>query len=320
MTYSRYRRPIPALPAADSLPFPGNLIRQCSDCDLRKGCTAPVPGDGVTPAYVMFVGEAPGKDEDEWGYKPFVGKAGQQLNYLLMQCGLNRENIYISNTVHCRPFNNREPKADEIKACAKWLNIELGLVQPQIIVAMGAPAIRWFLGNDAGTVEHLHGRPIEKDGQIILPCYHPAAGLYDTAILRFIGDDFRVLRGLLNGKTVADYTIKDEYPNPDYRVVDTKQKIDEMMVAIHFNEQVAIDVETVKWDTELWSLQASVRPGTGFFLPIAAGYKGRIDVKSWNKPIIVHNYLHDINQLDIPDNDFFYSMVMAYLLGFSQGL
>jgi uracil-DNA glycosylase family 4 len=319
-SYSYRSRPIPVLPNPSTLPFPGNLIRQCSDCDLGAGCTAPVPGDGNTPAYVMFLGQNPGKQEDAWG-KPFIGQAGQQLDYLLMQCGINREDVYITNVVKCLTRNNAPPKPASVKACAKWLNIELGLVQPKIIVAMGAFAIRRMLGDDADTVEHLHGRPIEKDGRIILPCYHPAAGLHDTSTLRFLYDDFQVLRGLLQGKTVDDYTIRDEYPNPDYRVVGGDiVGIAKTLLYTHNMANVAVDVETVNRDTRLWSVQVSSEPGTGLFIPVSSLFKDKFDTRPWGSQVIVHHYLNDVKWLDIPEDNFWDTMCSAYLLGLHQGL
>ena len=318
MANYRYSRPIPALPPIASLPFPGNLIRQCSDCDLRQGCQSPVPGKGSSPAYVMLLGQNPGTEEDQWG-EPFIGKAGQQLNYLLMQCGVNREQVYITNVVHCLTRGNAPPKPNQVKSCSKWLSIELGLVQPKIIVAMGAFAIRAMLGDAADTVEHMHGRPIEKDGRIILPCYHPAAGLHDTATLRFLAEDFQVLRGLLHGKSVAEYTIKDEFPNPAYTVAganDRKRIADEITEA----GQVAIDVETVDRDTKLWSTQFSTRPGTGWFVQDKVHLPGRLNCTKWGSQVIVHHYLSDTRWLNIPEDNFFDSMVGSYLLGLPQGL
>lgn len=319
-SYSSYRRPIPVLPPAESLSFPGNLVCSCSDCDLRTGVTRPVPGEGTQPAYVMLLGQNPGKEEDIYGH-PFIGKAGQQLEYLLFQCGINREDVYITNVCKCLTRNNAPPKPAHVLACSRWLNIELNLVQPKIIVAMGAFAIRAVLGDSADTVEHLHGRPIEKDGRIILPCYHPAAGLHDTSTLRFLAEDFQVLRGLLQGKTVADYTIKDEYPSPDYRVVDNSDSEYKLGQEIHDSSQgVAIDVETVNQDTKLWSVQISTRPGTGWFTKASDNYKPPFPCNEFNKQIIVHHYLSDTRWLDIPEDNFFDSMIAAYLLGLPQGL
>ncbi len=319
MSDYRYRRPIPVLPDPTTLPFPANLIRQCSDCDLRQGCNAPVPGDGVTPAYVMFLGQNPGKEEDEWG-KPFIGKAGQQLDSLLLQCGISREQVYITNVIKCLTRNNAPPKPASVKACSKWLDIEMSLVQPKIIVAMGAFAIRRMLGDDAGTVEHLHGRPIEKDGYIILPCYHPAAGLHDTSTLRFLYDDFQVLRGLLVGKSITDYNIADEYPNPDYRVADTNDRLKRVLSEVRDSEQFAVDVETIEGDTRLWSVQISTQPGTGWFIPVSNGCGGKMNLGGSLSRTIVHYYLHDVQWLGIPDDNFVDTMCQAYLLGLPQGL
>jgi hypothetical protein len=200
------------------------------------------------------------------------------------------------------------------------LDLELAMVSPRIIVALGVPATRWFLGSDTDTMEHMHGRPIEKDGRIILPCYHPAAGLHDTGALRFVYDDFQVLHGLVNGASVEDYELRDEYPNPDYRVVDTKRELDKAVTAISLSPQVAVDVETIKQDTELWSVQTSIAPGTGVFIPMKLGYSGRLDTRPWGAQVIVHFYLNDVNWLDIPEDNFVDTLVMAYLLGLPQGL
>src|SRR3989304_4003709 len=103
---SRYpRRIAPPLPPPESLPFPANLIRLCSDCSLRAGCKSPVPGDGVIPTEVMLVGQNPGAQENDWG-KPFIGQAGQYLDSLLFQCGVSRDSVYITNLVKCLSPNN----------------------------------------------------------------------------------------------------------------------------------------------------------------------------------------------------------------------
>lgn len=316
----------PPLPDPSTLPFPGNLIRLCHDCGLRETCTAPVPGFGPAPAQVLFCGEGPGAEEDSWGYKPFVGKAGKQLDSLLMQCGLNRESVYLTNTVHCRPPGNRKPKPEEIESCRRWLSLELGIVQPRIVVALGAPAIHWFLGG-VDSVEHLHGKPIEKDGRIILPCYHPAAPMHgDTSLLRFLYDDFQVLRGLLHDRPVSDFLVADEYPNPVYRVADTSELVQKMLSEAREAGEDAVDTETTHHDTKLWSMQVSSIPGTAWFVPFANGKRllpmagpERVDLTGWPHTT-VHFYLHDIKQLLIEDGNFTDSMVLAYLLGLPQGL
>ncbi len=312
---STYHRTPPPLPRPESLPFPGNLIRNCSDCGLRTGCRAPVPGDGSTPARVMFVGEAPGAQEDEWGFRPFIGQAGKYLDSLLFQVSLSRDLIYVTNVIHCRPPNNRTPKMDEIQSCSQWLNMELGIVQPEIIVALGGTAIRWFLGNDAGTVEHLHGKPIELDGRIILPAYHPAAALRNTTLLRQCQEDFNVLRGLVKGVSHREYHVVDEYPNPDYKVADTPALLRQMRDEIEDAGAYAVDTETSR--DELWSAQFSAHPGTAWFQPIKPG-TGFVDLTGYRATAVIHNYLWDIKYVKV--NKFVDSMTQAYLLGLPQGL
>jgi len=314
----RYHRTPPPLPDPSTLPFPGNLIRLCTDCGLRAKCKAPVPGDGAVPAEVALVGEGPGRQEDEWGYKPFVGQAGQYLNSLLFQVGLPRESVYATNVVHCHPPGNRTPKPDEVRACAHWLDLELSLVQPRIIMALGATAIARFLGNNAGTVEHLHGKPIEKDGVIILPAYHPAFALHDTSKTRQVSEDFQVLRGLVKGADWRSYHVVDEYPNPDYRVADTPAKLRQMRDEISDSGEFAVDTEQCRG--KLWSVQISARPGTAWFIPIPDDFRGRYDLTDLPGTAIVHYWLHDIQYVVLREDDFIDTMVEAYLLHLPQGL
>ena len=312
----RYQQP-PPLPPADSIPFPGNLVRQCSGCGLIKGCTAPVPGVGSIPSRVMLVGEAPGFNEDQWG-KPFVGAAGRYLDSLLFQVGIPRESVYVTNCVRCKPPANRTPKPTEVCSCSKWLDVELSLVHPEIVVAMGGTAIRRLMGDNAGTVEHLHGKPVQVDGRIVLPAYHPAAALHNPTLLRQCQEDFRVLGGLVKGVDWREYHVEDEYPDPDYRVADTDAKLKQMQDEVRDAGEFAVDTEICHG--ELWSVQISAVPGTAWFIPIKSGYKGRVDLRPYNATVIVHNYLFDVNYLVIPDGRFTDSMELAYLLGQPQGL
>jgi len=284
---------------------------------LRSGCTRPVPAATTQPCEVMLVGEAPGRNEDEQG-KPFCGQAGQYLDSLLFQSGLPRESVCITNVCHCRPPNNRTPKLDEIKSCSKWLDMELDIVQPRIVVALGATAIARFLGNGVGTVEHLHGKPVEKDRRIILPAYHPAAALRDTAKLRQCQDDFQVLRGLVKGRDWREYHVEDEYPNPAYRVVDSVSTEKWMRNEIRESGEFAVDTEICRG--KLWSVQISAKPGTAWFIPIPDNFQGKYDLTGLPGTAIVHNYLFDINYLDIREDDFVDTMTLAYLTGQPQGL
>ena len=271
--------------------------RGCTSCALRDGCKGPVP---AKPGHgkVMLVGEAPGRNEDETGV-PFTGQAGEYLNSLLKTAGLSRDDVIISNTVKCRPKSNRTPTVEEAQYCAsRWLDLEISAFQPQIVVPMGRVAIEYLTGEV--NVEHVHGIPFEKDGATILPVYHPAAGFYDTRLMRHIQGDFETLGKLVRGERVA--VPKDEYLDPDYRPM-TSTKV--------FDKVAAWDTEIV--DDELWSFQASDTPGTGWFM------KADSCLLDTGEGAVVHNYLFDAKYIELPLNTD-YTMLMAYLLGMPQGL
>ena len=123
----RYRSygPPPPLPDPETLPFPGNLVRACRGCNLRAKCRAPVPGENINPEVdVMFVGQNPGRVEDQNG-RPFIGAAGEYLDSLLFQARIPRDSVAIVNLVKCLTPGNRQPSPVEIKACSKWLDLEV---------------------------------------------------------------------------------------------------------------------------------------------------------------------------------------------------
>jgi len=307
-----------ALPDPETLPFPGALIRACQDCGLRAKCTAPVPGENIDPSVdVVLLGQNPGRNEDQQG-RPFIGAAGQYLDSLLFQARVPRDSVAITNLVKCLTPGNRAPSALEIAACSKWLDLELAVVDPYIIVTMGYPATMHLLGRGAGTMEQLHGKPIQKDGRIILPTYHPAAALHDTALLRQCSEDFRVLQGLIDGATWRSYHVTDEYPDPDYRVVDSPELLIKMKAEVMDAGEFGLDTELCRGN--LWSVQVSARPGTAWFVPLKDGFTGRVNFTDWPATAIVHHYLHDIQYVELRDNGFVDTMVMAYLVGAAQGL
>ena len=166
----------------------------CQECGLAKGRTRVVPGEGPEPAEIMFIGEAPGFHEDRQG-RPFVGPAGQFLEELLGLVGLRRDQVYIGNVVKCRPPNNRDPLPTDIAACKHWLDAQIRLVNPQIIVTLGRYSMaRWFPGQ---SISKVHGRPVERDGVLIFPMYHPAAALHQNSLRAAIEEDMRKLPDLL---------------------------------------------------------------------------------------------------------------------------
>ncbi len=145
---------------------------------------------------VMFVGEAPGEQEDIQG-RPFVGAAGKLLTELLASIGLRREDVYITNMVKCRPPNNRPPRKDESAACRPYLDRQISLIQPRVICPMGNSAIHALIDLDESVTE-LHGIPFEDGPITYFPMYHPAAALYTFSLRNVMEEDFKKLRALLN--------------------------------------------------------------------------------------------------------------------------
>lgn len=165
---------------------------------LRKGATQLVFGEGNPDAKIYFLGEAPGYYEDQKG-RPFVGRAGQLLNNILENIGLKREDVYISNIVRFRPPENRDPEPEEITAFAPYIDKEIEIVDPKIIVTLGRFSMNKFLPGEK--ISQIHGQPKNilwhKNKKTVIPMYHPAAALRNEEILRQFKDDFQLLPKLL---------------------------------------------------------------------------------------------------------------------------
>ncbi len=169
-------------------------VRHCTRCDLWRTRTQAVPGEGDPHAEVMFIGEAPGYHEDRQG-RPFVGAAGQFLNELLGRAGLRREQVYITNVVKCRPPGNRDPLPDEIAACAPYLDEQIAVIRPRVIVTLGRYSMaRWFPNEK---ISRIHGKPRRFGDVIVVPMYHPAAALHQPALKELVEKDFDALREIL---------------------------------------------------------------------------------------------------------------------------
>lgn len=170
--------------------------RGCRACPLCDGRTQVVFGEGNPDARVMVVGEAPGKNEDEQG-RPFVGAAGKNLDELLSLAGLKREDVFIANVLKCRPPGNRNPQADEIRACAHFLHDQARIVEPEFIVTLGNFATRHIMRTDRG-ITGLRGQLHQVGRFKVLPVYHPAAALYDRSKQEVLEQDFKQLGALLS--------------------------------------------------------------------------------------------------------------------------
>ncbi len=171
-----------------------NQISACTKCGLSKGRTKSVPGDGSTSADVMFIGEGPGFYEDQQGI-PFVGRAGNLLNEMLASIGLRREDVYITNMVKCRPPNNRDPFPVEISSCAPYMDAQIEMIQPKVIVALGRYSFSKFFPGE--TIGKARGRPREWRGLVVYPMYHPAAALRSGKLHDSLRQDFSKLPDLI---------------------------------------------------------------------------------------------------------------------------
>ena len=169
-------------------------VRGCQRCDLARTRTLAVPGEGPLDSEVMFIGEAPGVNEDRQG-RPFVGQAGAFLEELLGEAGLTRPEVYICNVLKCRPPGNRDPLPTEIEACGDYLGAQIRLIDPLLIVTLGRYSMSRFFPNQA--ISRIHGRPREANGRILVPMYHPAAALHQQRLRGVVIDDFRTLPELL---------------------------------------------------------------------------------------------------------------------------
>lgn len=179
-----------------SLPLLETQFKNWKGCPLSEKAN-PVFGEGNATASVLFIGEAPGEQEDKLG-RPFVGAAGKFLDELLTSINLKREDVYITNVVKYRPPENRDPTDLEKEQCMPWLKLQISLIQPKVIVPLGRHALGHFLGNT--TIGNAHGKAHKlRDGITIFPIYHPAAALHNGGLRQALYDDFRALGGFLKG-------------------------------------------------------------------------------------------------------------------------
>lgn len=168
-------------------------ILACSRCMLRFGCTQVVPGEGNAETEIMFIGEGPGKKEDELG-RPFVGAAGKFLDEMLLIINLKREDVYIANVVKCRPPENRDPLPEEVEACWPWLLEQIKTIKPKLIVTLGRHSMERFLPGKK--ISQIHGKALRKEipgigKQIFYTLYHPAAALYNGGMRETLIKDFK---------------------------------------------------------------------------------------------------------------------------------
>ncbi|HLB61495.1 MAG TPA: uracil-DNA glycosylase [Actinomycetota bacterium] len=176
----------------------------CTKCRLAQGRTQVVYGVGNANADLMFIGEGPGFHEDKQG-EPFVGAAGQLLTRLLGDVGLSREDVYICNVIKCRPPGNRDPLPDEIEACAPWIDEQIELVEPRLIVTLGNFATRFILEKQV-SISRVRGQRFAARGRTVIPTFHPAAVLHGggeaSSQMESLRADFGKIRDVLDEPVV----------------------------------------------------------------------------------------------------------------------
>jgi uracil-DNA glycosylase family 4 len=169
-------------------------IALCHKCDIARLRTKVVPGEGAENAEIMFIGEAPGWHEDQQG-RPFVGQAGQFLDRLLASINLNRQQVYIANVIKCRPPDNRDPLPTEIQNCCHWLDSQIEIIKPKMIVTLGRYSMaRYFPGK---TISKIHGTAVKRDNVIYFAMYHPAAALHQQSLRQDIEADMQKIPKLI---------------------------------------------------------------------------------------------------------------------------
>ena len=176
------------------------LIKGCTLCTLGSKRTTAVPGNGSRDAQLMFIGEGPGYYEDQQGL-PFVGRAGQLLNEMLAAIGMRREDVFVTNMIKCRAPNNRDPLPIEIRSCGPYLDRQIELIAPKVIVTLGRYSTAKFFPDEP--IGKLRGTPANWNGITVYPMYHPAAALRNSTIRAALERDFLKLPDLLEATPVA---------------------------------------------------------------------------------------------------------------------
>ena len=194
-------------------------VRECQKCELCETRIKAVPGKGNFDANVIFVGEAPGRNEDIHG-EPFVGAAGKRLDMILEDTGIDRKDVYITNIVKCRPPKNRVPSKKEEESCNDFIKQEIEIINPKIICVMGNTAYGTLL--DGKEITKNHGKIVEKDGRKFFVTFHPAATIYNQKLVEELKEDFRKLAKFLETK---DEPKQYEERRCDYCMAKTKHEV-----------------------------------------------------------------------------------------------
>ena len=182
-------------------------IALCQQCEIARFRTNIVPGEGAEDADILFIGEAPGYHEDQQG-RPFVGQAGKFLDELIASIGYKREQVYIANIIKCRPTGNRDPLPTEIRNCRDWLDSQIDIIKPKMIVTLGRYSMARFFPSKS--ISKIHGTAAKRDGIIYFAMYHPAAALHQQSLRIEIEADMQKIPKLI----AETNEVKEEEPPP----------------------------------------------------------------------------------------------------------
>lgn len=311
------------------------LAKTCHMCQLAKTRKKLVWGEGNLHARIMFIGEGPNYEEDRSGH-PSTGKTGKEFDVLLKRNRIPREDTYVTNITKCyyiKKTDKDDIPQECIDKCSQWLLTEIEQVRPEFIIPLGKHATEFFL--EDVRMDFMHGIPYYYGGllldyvPVIIPAYHPAAGLHNDSMMVNVQSDFNVLGEAWRGKMVEPRVglYADEYPDPDYQLLTNDvYGLYKLSNALHGEiTHVAIDTEWAR--NNPWCLTFSVTPGKAYMIKAnATKLLLQFNALLRNKHIIIHNILYDwpvLTQMriDLSATKPMDSMVMAYLLqDLPQGL
>jgi DNA polymerase len=184
-------------------------VISCTKCKLCKSRTHAVPGKGDIHSDIMFVGEAPGENEDKKGI-PFCGASGNFLEKMLESINMKRTDVYITNIVKCRPPRNRDPEEEEIESCKEYLERQIDLIKPKVICTLGRYSLHYFYPEFV--ISKVHGKIYSYKEVKLIPLYHPAVGLYRDSMKKVLLDDFKIIKeAIVQNLTTKQ---KEDIPHP----------------------------------------------------------------------------------------------------------
>jgi DNA polymerase len=197
--------------AAEVLAEISKQVSACEKCKLHFSRKRSVPGEGPANADILFIGEGPGFFENEQG-RPFVGQAGKFLDELLAKAGYERSTVFITNVVKCRPPENRDPEPDELAACSVYLDKQIEIINPRVIVTLGRISMGKFL--PAARISSVHGQPFKVNDRLVVPMFHPAAALHQPSLKETVLADFAALPRLIAEPAQPKATASVQLPQP----------------------------------------------------------------------------------------------------------